>query len=71
MDNKLNLDVPAPEMVAQVLRAAAQSYWESQSELQSAWQDKSAGQPWGRIARILERAADKCEQVAGSHPTKE
>jgi len=59
----LDLDVDAPDQVVPVLRAAAEVYQESSSELQSAWQDKSAGRPWRVIARILEQAADKIESA--------
>ena len=59
----LDLDVDAPDKVADVLRAAAEAYEESATELQSAWQDREAGRPWSRIARILERAADQIEKV--------
>ena len=45
-----------------VLRAAAEAYYESASELESAWQDRGAGRPWEIIARILEKAADKIEE---------
>ena len=59
----LDLDVDAPDKIAAILRAAAQSYHESASELQSAWQDRHAGAPWSKIARILERAADQVDKV--------
>ena len=58
----MNLDVDAPEKVADVLRAAAQKYRESTSELQSAWQDNGIV-IWDRIAKILERAADSCDKA--------
>jgi hypothetical protein len=44
-------------------RRAAEEYAESSSELQSAWQDKNAGKIWERIARELERAAVRIEQI--------
>jgi len=58
----LDLDVDAPEKVADVLRRAADQYRESQSELQSAWQDKEAGRIWLHIAKALDAAALKVEQ---------
>jgi hypothetical protein len=58
----MNLDVDAPEKVADVLRAAAQRYRESNSELQSAWQDNGIV-VWERLAAILERAAGSCERA--------
>ena len=57
----LDLDVDAPEKVANVLRRAADKYWESESELQSMWQDPRAGRIWREFAKILERAADQCD----------
>ena len=59
-----DLDVDAPEKVSKVLRDAAQMYYESASELQSAWQDKSAGKIWNHLAIILEQAADKVDKAA-------
>ena len=60
---KMDLDVDSPEKVAVVLRRAADAYYESASELESAWQDRGAGKPWTKLARILERAADQAEKV--------
>lgn len=57
-------DAEAPEHVGAILRCAAQRFYESQSELQAAWQDKNAGYAWSKIARILERAADQCDKAA-------
>jgi hypothetical protein len=58
----LNLDVDSPDKVSAVLRAAANEYYQSASELESAWQDKRAGAPWAKIARILEHAADQIDK---------
>jgi acyl-CoA reductase-like NAD-dependent aldehyde dehydrogenase len=63
MDRSTDLDLDAPEKVAGVLRAAAEQYRESASELAVAWQDKNAGKVWARLARILERAADQCDRA--------
>ena len=60
---ELDLDVDAPEKVADVLRDAAQAYGESASELESAWQDEGAGEPWEKIAKILDDAAAKIDRV--------
>lgn len=57
----LDLDVDVPDEVPKVLRAAAEQYQESASELDGAWQDKGAGRPWRTIAKILEWAASKIE----------
>ena len=57
----LDLDVDSPQDVAPVLRRTAEAYEESATELNSAWQDKSAGWPWHVIATVLKVAADKIE----------
>lgn len=59
----LDLDVDEPDKVAKILREAAEQYYESASELESAWQDKAAGKPWTLIAQILERAANQIDLV--------
>ena len=61
----LNLDVNSPDKVADVLRDAAQRYYDTSSELESSWQDKSAGAPWIKIARILDRAAASIDKTLG------
>lgn len=63
MKRNLDLDVAEPDMVAAILRAAADAYNESAAELETAWQDRQAGKPWAKIARILERAAAQVEKV--------
>jgi len=60
-----DLDVDAPQKVPAILRRAAQRYAEDASELDSSWQDRSAGKPWRAIARVLERAADTIERAVG------
>lgn len=60
---KTDLDVDTPEDVPEVLRQAAQDFYESQAELESAWQDKHTGKVWEKIAQILERAAAQIEKV--------
>lgn len=62
-DELMNLDVASPGEVAGVLRRAADKFHESAGELESAWQDKSAGRPWSVIARALERAADQIDKA--------
>ncbi len=57
MARNLDLDVDAPDKVSQILRNAADAYYESAGELESAWQDPGAGKPWEQIAKILESAA--------------
>jgi hypothetical protein len=61
--NDLDLDVDAPDKVVPVLRRAAEKYHDSAVELEAAWQEKSAGRPWTKIARILERAAASIERT--------
>jgi len=63
----LDLDVDTPEELAPVLRAAADQYNESASELQSAWQDPHAGKVWAKFAVILERAADQAEKAVDKY----
>ncbi len=60
---KMDLDVDAPDKVASVLREAADAYYDSARELEAAWQDRSAGSPWTKIARILESAADRIDKA--------
>lgn len=63
MPRDLDLDVDDVEKLPQILREAADAYRESESELSSAWQDKQAGKVWGKVAKILERAADQIDKV--------
>ena len=59
----LDLNVDSPEKVSKVLRRAAEWYLESATELESAWQDRSAGRPWVSLAKILEQAADQADKA--------
>lgn len=54
-----NLDVSSPEHVPAVLRLTADKYREDAAGLDSAHQDKSAGRPWRKIARMLDSVADR------------
>lgn len=72
----IDFDVESPDQVpdrldelANALSRIADTYRESQSELQSAWQDSGAGACWPRIAsridiiaRSISRAARRMEQ---------
>lgn len=60
MNTRLSLDVDAPEKVPAVLQAAADSFFESSSELSAAWQDDKAGKIWEDFAKIMDRAAKDC-----------
>jgi hypothetical protein len=60
VNDNLNLDVASPEQVSAVLRAAAETYYDSHNELLAAWQQKYT--PWATIARILERAATEIDK---------
>ena len=57
------LDVATPEEVPIILETVANYYRESQGELSSAWQDKSAGKVWADFARILDRGAESCRKA--------
>jgi len=59
----LDLNVHAPDEVPRVLRRASEAYFESAAELESAWNEKAAGRPWKKIARILELTANRIEEV--------
>lgn len=59
----IDLNVDSPDKVAGVLNDAADAFDESVGELQSAWQDKNAGVVWGKIAKILRRAAASVEKT--------
>lgn len=64
MARPTDLNEPAsPEGIPQVLRNAADMMREQAGDLQSAWQDKNAGGDWNMIARELERAADRIQQM--------
>lgn len=58
----LDLDVDSPEKVIPVLRRAIEAFYDSAVELESAWQDRSAGKPWIVIAKELEKAANNIEK---------
>jgi photosystem II stability/assembly factor-like uncharacterized protein len=60
-DDNMSLDVGAPGSVELALRVAAQRYYESAGELLEVGQD--AGKVWERIAKELERAAVRIEQI--------
>lgn len=66
--SKLDLDVSSPDQVAGVLRRAAEAYRVSDAELSSAWQEKAAGYPWARVARILDQTADRIARLVGDKP---
>ena len=59
----LDLDVDAPERVANVLRNAAQAYYESHSELSAAWQDRKAGRVWFKLGAEFEKFAERIAAV--------
>lgn len=59
----LDLDVDTPEKVAEVLRRAADVYAQAPSDLSSAWGDRNAGKVWGKIAREIERCADRVQRI--------
>jgi len=63
MPRNLDLDVDAPEKIPNILRTATEVFYDSSSELSSAWQDREAGKIWSRIAKILERAAYSIDKI--------
>ncbi len=54
-------DAASAEEAIIVLRNIAQQFYEDASNLEGAWQDKEAGKFWSRLARDLDRLADKAE----------
>jgi isopenicillin N synthase-like dioxygenase len=54
MAKDLDLDVDTPDEVPEILRNAAQEYYESVSAF--------CGSPWEMIAKVLEKTADKIEE---------
>lgn len=61
--SKLDLDVETPAAVARILREAADQFAADAANLDAAWQSKSAGRVWNRMARVLDHAATRCEQI--------
>lgn len=59
MAERTDLDVDAPWEVEDVLREAAQDYYESAGDVSAQWGEEAAGKVWGDIADILEAAANK------------
>ncbi len=57
----LDLDVDSPDKVPDILRNAADDFYEAELELSAAWQDDSAGRPWRIIAQVLEEAVKKID----------
>ena len=58
-----DLSVAVPEEVEKVLQTVADMFYESATELSSAWQDNNAGKVWADYARIMERAAASCAKA--------
>ena len=58
-----DLDVHSPHLVPAVLRKAADAYRAATLDLQSTWQDESAGRVWTELAKILDRAADSADKA--------
>ena len=63
MDIELNLDVDAPDKVADVLNAAALAYQASAVELAALWQDRKIPMIWAEIAGELDIAAWKIGKI--------
>jgi hypothetical protein len=60
---ELNLDVDAPDKVADVLTAAACAYQASAVELSAIWQDRHIPMIWAVIAGELDIAAWKIAKI--------
>lgn len=65
--SRLDLDVDAPDKVAGVLRAAAEAYSASSTELAAAWQDDRNPMIWASIAGCLDTAAGMVEMRLKRH----
>jgi len=63
VDAELNLDVDAPDKVADVLNAAAIAYHASAVELAASWQDRKIPMIWAEIAGELDIAAWKIAKI--------
>ena len=63
MDIELNLDVDAPDKVADVLNAAVIAYHASAVELAASWQDRKIPMIWAEIAGELDIAAWKIAKI--------
>ena len=63
MATKTDLNVDDAHKVPQVLHEAAFGYYESMSKLSWAWQKSASGKVWGKIAKELDRTADKIEKI--------
>jgi hypothetical protein len=60
---EMNLDVDAPDKVADVLTAAATAYQVSAVELSAIWQDRKIPMIWAAIASELDLAAWKIDRI--------
>jgi hypothetical protein len=63
VEAELNLDVDAPDKVADVLTAAASAYRASAVELSALWQDRQIPMIWAAIAGELDIAAWKIATI--------
>ena len=63
MSDSYDLDVAAPEEVPAILDAIADRYRESAIELMGRMAGRQCWQGVGRLAAILNRAADSCRKA--------
>jgi len=63
----LNLDVEAPDMVAGVLRAAADAYQQRAEEQMQAQPQDRTPVIWAAAAELLDDAADAIGQIVSRH----
>lgn len=59
----MNINVNAPNQLADVLREAADAMRESRASLQIEWCDEDAGRVWEELAKILDRAAASTDRA--------
>jgi len=59
----MDLDVGSPDEVANVLREAAESYYQAEEDLAETRQGNREAIAWVKIAKILERAANQIEKI--------
>lgn len=65
-NDKMSLDVSAPDHVPMVLAFVADKYRQDAAELQAAHQDHKAGQEWVWLAKRLEKLDKDLREYLGS-----
>lgn len=67
MAKDFNLDVDSPHKVADVLRRAAQKYYDMASEMAAKSLDAKLARLWSDLGKALDAAADQAEQLAARY----